>query len=294
MAKKMRSSPMDRGFGIICYSIVVLFSLIVLLPFWTLIMDAFSSDIGNMGARFWIKKFTLDAWHDVFSQKNLGYYYANTVFVTVVGTLFTVTTTYLAAYPLSKPNMPFNRTITFLMLITMYFSGGLIPMYIVCKTLGLLNTRWILILFGSFSVYNIILIRTNFQSGLPEEMREAAAIDGCSNSRFFFQFALPLSKAIIAVISLYVAVGYWNNYYNALVYVTDRDKQPLQLYLKQLLTVSIGNEANGEADETALINQLSQIVRYAVIVLSTIPIMCMYPFLQKYFVQGVMIGSLKG
>ena len=291
-----RMSAGDRAVNFVFYLFLIILCILCAYPVWyTLVASISGPTYVNSGAFILIPQdIQFAAYRYAFNQPQLWRGYGNTIMYTVCGTMLALFICLPAGYSLSRKDLPFRGLIMALFVFTMYFSGGLIPMYIVCKTLGLLNTRWILILFGSFSVYNIILIRTNFQSGLPEEMREAAAIDGCSNSRFFFQFALPLSKAIIAVISLYVAVGYWNNYYNALVYVTDRDKQPLQLYLKQLLTVSIGNEANGEADETALINQLSQIVRYAVIVLSTIPIMCMYPFLQKYFVQGVMIGSLKG
>lgn len=291
-----RMSTGDKIVNYVFYIILFLLCLLCAYPVWyTLVASISGPTYVNSGAFILFPKdIQFTAYDYAFHQPQLWRGYGNTILYTVCGTLLALFTCLPAGYALSRKDLPFRGIIMGLFVFTMYFSGGLIPMYIVCKTLNLLNTRWILILFGSFSVYNIILIRTNFQSGIPEEMREAASIDGCSNTRFFFQFALPLSKAIIAVIALYVAVGYWNNYYNALVYVTDRDKQPLQLYLKQLLTVSIGNEANGEAEETAMINQLSQIVRYAVIVISTAPIMCLYPFLQKYFVQGVMIGSLKG
>ena len=181
-----------------------------------------------------------------------------------------------------------------LITFTMYFNGGLIPTYIVCSALHLTNTRLLLIFLGSVTAYNIILIRTFCSSSIPDELREAAFIDGCSNTRFFFMFVIPLSKAIIAVISLYIAVAHWNNYYNALVYTTDASLQPLQLYLRHLLLMTTGTESIMESDANAEVLRLVQTVRYAVIVLSALPIMCLYPFLQKYFVQGVMIGSIKG
>ena len=164
----------------------------------------------------------------------------------------------------------------------------------VCSALHLTNTRLLLIFLGSVTAYNIILIRTFCSSSIPDELREAAFIDGCSNTRFFFMFVIPLSKAIIAVISLYIAVAHWNNYYNALVYTTDASLQPLQLYLRHLLLMTTGTESIMESDANAEVLRLVQTVRYAVIVLSALPIMCLYPFLQKYFVQGVMIGSIKG
>ncbi len=188
----------------------------------------------------------------------------------------------------------FAGSIMVVFAFTMYFGGGLIPTYIVCSKLHLVNTRWILILLGSVSVYNIILIRTFCGSTIPNELREAAVVDGCSNSRFFFTFVLPLSKAIIAVVALYIAVAHWNNYYNALVYTTDTSLHPLQLYLRQLLLITMGTDSVSDPDALKEIQDMILTIRYAVIVISTLPIMCLYPFLQKYFVQGVMIGSLKG
>ena len=291
MAKKMRSSPMDRGFGIVCYSIVVLFSLIVLLPFWTLIMDAFSGDIGNMGARFWIKKFTLDAWHDVFSQKNLGYYYANTVFVTVVGTLFTVTTTYLAAYPLSKPNMPFNRTITFLMLITMYFSGGLIPTYLLYKDIGLHDSLWVMILPSMFSAYYILVMR-NFLTDNLVELEESAKLDGANDYIIAFRIFLPLAKPIIATIALWSAVGQWNAWYAPMIYITTPTRQVMQVILRRMLidaqTAALFDDGLNEVKVS------EDSVKAVSILITILPIICTYPFAQKYFIKGLTSGAVKG
>ena len=291
MAKKMRSSPMDRGFGIICYSIVVLFSLIVLLPFWTLIMDAFSGDIGNMGARFWIKKFTLEAWHDVFTQKNLGYYYANTVFVTVVGTLFTVTTTYLAAYPLSKPNMPFNRTITYLMLITMYFSGGLIPTYLLYKDIGLHDNLWVMILPSMFSAYYILVMR-NFLTDNLVELEESAKLDGANDYVIAFRIFLPLAKPIIATIALWSAVGQWNAWYAPMIYITTPTKQVMQVILRRMLidaqTAALFDDGLNEVKVS------EDSVKAVSILITILPIICTYPFAQKYFIKGLTSGAVKG
>lgn len=291
-----RMSMGDKIVNSVFYVFLSVLMILCAYPVWyTLVASISSPTYINSGAFIlWPKGLQFDAYAYAFRQEHLWVGYGNTIMYTVCGTLLALCICLPAGYALSRKDLPFRGVIMGLFVFTMYFGGGLIPMYIVCKTLNLLNTRLILILFGSVSVYNIILIRTNFQAGIPEEMREAASIDGCSNSRFFFQFVLPLSKAIIAVIALYVAVGYWNNYYNALVYVTDRDKQPLQLYLRQLLMVSIDNGTTSDPEEQAWMNQLAQVVRYAVIVISTLPIMCMYPFLQKHFVHGVMIGSLKG
>ena len=237
-------------------------------------------------------KFT--AYEYAFSQKQLWVGYGNTIIYTLGGTLFGLAISLPCGYALSRRDMEGRGLIMGLITFTMYFNGGLIPTYIVCSALHLTNTRLLLIFLGSVTAYNIILIRTFCFSSIPDELREAAFIDGCSNTRFFFMFVIPLSKAIIAVISLYIAVAHWNNYYNALVYTTDASLQPLQLYLRHLLLMTTGTESIMESDANAEVLRLVQTVRYAVIVLSALPIMCLYPFLQKYFVQGVMIGSIKG
>jgi len=213
---------------------------------------------------------------------------------TVGGTVLGLICSLTAGYSLSRKDLPFRNLIMMLLVFTMYFHGGMIPTYLVVKNLGLINTRAVLIILGSVSVYNIILIRTFFQSNLPDELHEAATIDGCGNFRFFVQFALPLSKAIIAVIALYLAVGYWNSYYNALVYTTNNNLKPLQLFIREMLMQSNSTPDFADAELAAQHMLMLQVIKYAVIVVATVPIMCVYPFLQKYFVQGVMIGSVKG
>ena len=200
-----------------------------------------------------------------------------------------------AGYVLSRKDLVGGSIIMKLLVFTMYFSGGLIPTFLVAKGLNLVNTRMIVILLDCVSVYNIILIRNFCESNVPDELHEATEIDGCDNFRFFFQFVIPLSKAIIAVIVLYLAVGYWNSYYNALVYLNDPAKKPLQLILHEMLmSTSMNATEVGDAEMAGLYMQMVRVVKYAVIVVATAPIMCVYPFLQKYFVQGVMIGAVKG
>lgn len=286
----------DRIVNLCFYIILALIIAVCAYPIWYVLVASISdSTYVNSGAFILFPKgIQFDAYKYAFEQEQLWLGYLNTIIYTVCGTLFGLMVCLPCGYALSRKKLPGSGIIMAIFVFTMYFGGGLIPTYIVSSTLKLINTRWILILFGSVSVYNIILIRTFFSSNIPEEMREAAFIDGCSNGRFFLQFALPLSAAIVAVIALYIAVGHWNNYYNALVYTTDRKIQPLQMYLRQLLLISVGNEDTADPDTQAKMNQLVQVIRYAVIVLSSALIMCLYPFLQKYFVQGVMIGSLKG
>ena len=291
-----RVSRGDRIINIAFYLILGVLSLICVYPLWYAAVASISgSTYVNSGAFILLPRgMHFDAYQYAFGQKQLWIGYRNTIFYTVGGTLFGLAVCLPAGYALSRRDLPYRGVLMGFLVFTMYFSGGLIPTYIVCHTLKLTNTPWILMILGSVSVYNMILIRTFFSSSIPDELREAAFIDGCSNTRFFFQFALPLSKAIIAVIALYIAVAHWNSYYNALVYTTDRNLQPLQMYLRQILLISIDNDDTADPETLAHIRQLVTVVRYAVIVLSSLPIMCLYPFLQKYFVQGVMIGSLKG
>ncbi|MBE5770284.1 MAG: carbohydrate ABC transporter permease [Clostridia bacterium] len=286
----------DRLVNTIFYIILLVIIVVCAYPIWyTIVASVSDATYVNSGAFILLPKGVhFEAYQYAFAQKDLWNGYVNTILYTVAGTIFGLALCLPCGYALSRKDLPFRGIIMGLFVFTMYFSGGMIPTYLVINKLNLVNTRLILIILGSVSVYNMILIRTFFSSSIPDEMREAAFIDGCSNTRFFVQFALPLSKAIIAVIALYIAVAHWNNYYNALVYTTDRHIQPLQLYLRRLLLVSIDNESTDNPEEQMKFIQLVQVVRYAVIVMSTLPIMCLYPFLQKYFVQGVMIGSLKG
>lgn len=293
---KIKYSNSDRIFGFVNGALLCLLMFVLIYPMYFCLVASFSDPdaVAKGTVTLWPQGFTLDAYRFAMEQSSIWTGYANTIYYTLFGTIWNLFLTIPCAYFMSKKNLPGHGFFAWYFLIPMYFGGGMIPTYIVANTLNLVNTRLIMILFGSISVYNIILIRTFFSSNIPDEMREAAFIDGCTNTRFFMQFAMPLSKAIIAVIALYIAVGHWNNYYTALVYTTDRSIQPLQLYLRRLLLISVDNGETADPNEAAQMTQLVQVIRYAVIVISTLPIMCLYPFLQKYFVQGVMIGSLKG
>lgn len=291
-----RQSLMDNIVNGVFYCILAIFIMICVYPIWYVIVASVSDGTYvNSGALIILPKdIQFVAYDYAFHQRQLWVGYGNTIFYTVFGTLLGLAICLPCGYALSRKDMPGRGIIMGIFAFTMYFSGGLIPTYIICSKLNLVNTRLLLVLLGSVSVYNMILIRTFCASNIPDELREAAFIDGCSNSRFFFMFVIPLSKAIISVIALYIAVAHWNSYYNALVYTTDSSLHPLQLYLRQLLLLSTGSETVIDPDMSAEMMRLVQTVRYAVIVLSALPIMCLYPFLQKYFVQGVMIGSLKG
>lgn len=297
MAKNtsIRLCRQDRILNVCLYVLLGIFLILCAYPvYFVLLASVSNATVVNSGKLLlWPEGFHITGYQFVFSDQRIMTGYLNTIIYTVGGTVLGLICCLLAGYSLSRHDLPGRGIIMALMVFTMYFGGGLIPTYIVIKNLHLVDTRALMIILGSVSVYNIILIRTFFQSNLPTELQEAAFIDGCSNTRFFFQFALPLSKAIIAVIALYLAVGYWNSYFNALIYLNTNSKKPLQIFLRDLLLSEQTNDvADGELASDY--KRMVQVVKYAVIVVATAPIMCMYPFLQKYFVKGVMIGSIKG
>ena len=292
-----RQSIGDKVVNVIFYIILGFFVILCFYPVWYAFLASFSDPTYINSGKLIIlpRGLTFGAYKYALAQRQLWLGYANTILYTVAGTLFGLIVCLPAGYALSRNDLPFRKIIMALFVFTMYFGGGLIPTYIVASTLHLVNTRWILIMFGSVSVYNMILIRTFCGSTIPEELREAASMDGCSNTRFFFTFVLPLSKAIIAVISLYYAVGHWNAYFNAFIYLSDYKKYPLQVFLRDILIMNeVAENATGtEADMLAERQGMADVLKYALIVVSTAPILCIYPFVQKYFVQGVLIGSLK-
>ena len=288
----------DKLFIIITRLLLLLFLLIVAYPVYFVVIASFTEPVYvNSGEMLLFPKgFTTIGYSQVFRDMRIWQSYANTILYAACGTFFGLAVSVPAGYALSAVRLPGRNILMALLVFTMYFSGGLIPTYLVIKGLHLTNTRILLIIMGSVSVYNIILIRSFFANTLPRELQDAAFIDGCGNAGYFFRIALPLSKAIIAVIALYVAVAHWNSYFNAMIYVTDRAKQPLQLYLREILLMSQNTASLTEMDPQAAaqLNRMVEVIKYGVIVVSTVPIICVYPFLQKYFVKGIMIGSIKG
>ena len=211
-----------------------------------------------------------------------------------MGTAINVVLTVCAAFALSKKTLPGRNLFTFLFTFTMLFSGGIIPTYLQLRSLGIINTRWALLLPGAVSVYNMVVTRT-FIGNVPAELSEAAQIDGCSDARYFVSILLPLSKAIIAVISLYYAVGHWNAYFNALLYLSDRTLYPLQVFLCDILVLNaVEVSSTMDPEEARALEGMRDLLKYSMIVVSTVPILCVYPAIQKYFAKGVMVGSLKG
>jgi putative aldouronate transport system permease protein len=291
----MKKSRQDRIVDIIIHTIAVLMILAIIYPLWFIIIASFSNpaDVANGNVWVWPKKWVLDGYRELFKQAAIWRSYANTIIYTLTGTLVALLVNITAGYAMSRKDMIGRKWINLFYIIPMFISGGLIPIYLVVKDFNLIDSFWVMIVPFSVSTYNIIVARTFFNSSLPEGLWESAQIDGCGSIRYFIQFALPLSKAIIAVIGLWTAVGIWNSWFNALIYLQSENLQPLQLLLRRILisNQSLLGAATGEM--ASELRRLSDMMKYASIVVSTIPIMCLYPFLQKYFNQGVMIGAIK-
>lgn len=294
---RIRPPISDRILVSVIYVILFGVLIVVAYPLYFVLIASFTDPVYVNSGQFLLYpvKITTLGYKSVFSDTRIFTGYLNTLIYTIGGTVLGLSACLPAGYALSRRDLPARGIIMAIMVFTMYFSGGLIPTYLVVRNLGLTNSRFGMMLIGSVGVYNIILIRTFFQNSLPTELHEAAFIDGCSNARFFFAIALPLAKAIIAVIALYIAVAYWNAYFNAMIYLTDSKKFPLQLILREILLVNQTEQfAAADAEGAAQAATMVQVVKYGIIVISSLPIICLYPFLQKYFVKGVMIGSLKG
>jgi putative aldouronate transport system permease protein len=293
-----KESHGDHIFEIVNYCIVTLFFLAVLYPLIYVLSCSISSpDLVATGkVIFFPKGVTLAGYKRVFQDSNILLGYKNTLFYTAVGTLINLFVTVPAGYALAKKELPGRNLFMYFFLFTMYFSGGMIPTFLLVKSLGLYNTRTILLILGAFNTYNCIICRTFF-AAIPKELEEAAEIDGSSRFRTFLQIILPTSQALLGVMVLYFAVAHWNSYFSALMYVSDDKIKPLQLFLRKILILQEASSSmlDGMDDEViAEQTKLRELIKYSVIVVSSLPVLILYPFLQKYFVQGIMIGSLKG
>lgn len=297
MGIHIKLSRGDRIYYGIAYTVVSLLTLLVLYPLVYIVSASFSTAAAVNAGRVTLLPVdpTLYNYEAVLRYPSVYLGYRNTLFYTFAGTFVNIVVTMLCAYPLARRGFSGRKPFTFLFTFTMIFSGGMIPNYILMRNLRILNTVWVMLLPGALSVHNMIVTRTFLQSTIPEELLEASKLDGCSDAQYFFRVVLPLSKAILAVITLYYAVGHWNAYFSAFLYLSDRNLYPLQIFLRQIL---VQNQFDAEIitdPEMALqLQGLQNVLKYAIIVVATAPLMCFYPFVQKHFVKGVMIGSLKG
>ncbi|MGI5900426.1 MAG: carbohydrate ABC transporter permease [Christensenellales bacterium] len=292
-SRSIKKSTGENIFNIFNITIMISMCAITLYPFWHVICGSLSSPaklMAHSGALIKPLDFTLLSYERMLSNPRVWTGYGNTIFYVVVGTLFNIFLTILAAYGLSRKGCMLNRGIALMIVFTMYFGGGLIPTYLLIKNLGMLETRWALIIPGALSTYNMIILRTAM-AAIPDSLEESAMLDGASRFVTLFRIILPLVVPTLAVLILYYSVGHWNSWFPAAIYLSKTpSKQPLQLYLRQVLIENNVDEISGDSDQVGI----AQTLKYAVIVIATLPILLLYPFLQKYFVKGVMVGSLKG
>ncbi|MFB5662672.1 carbohydrate ABC transporter permease [Alteribacillus sp. HJP-4] len=295
-SNRVRDSLSDRIFvgGIYVFLVVIL--LIVLYPLVYIVSSSFSSPEAVTAGKVWLwpVDFSLAGYKEVLTNSNVLRGFMNSIFYTTAYTFIAVTLTVIFAYPLSRKSFYGRNFLMFFIIFTMLFYGGLIPEYLVVQQLGMLDTVWAILIPKAMAVWQIIIARTFFQSTVPEELVEASEMDGCSSLRFLWSVVIPISKPIIAVLALMYAVFQWNSYFDAMIFLKSEELFPLQLHLREILITQTQSGASMDVGEQMERNQLANLMRYSLIVVSSLPVLIIYPFAQKYFVQGMLIGSVKG
>ncbi|MGO4268987.1 carbohydrate ABC transporter permease [Paenibacillus sp. TAF58] len=299
MLKKtaIRESQGDRLFLLGIYMLLTVVLIVVLFPLIFIVSSSFSSPQAVVSGKVWLfpVEFTLEGYKAVFRNPQIVSGYMNSLFYAVAGTAVNVALTVMLAYPMARKTFYGRNFIMVLLVITMMFDGGLIPFYLVVKNLNLLDSRWAMILPGAMAVFQVIVARTFFQTTIPDEIAEAAELDGCSDIRFITSIVLPLSKPILAVLTLMYAVGHWNAYFDALIFLKSPNLFPLQIVLRNILILNtIDATMVSKVDQMLAQQGLKDLLKYSLIVVASAPVLIIYPFVQKHFVKGVMIGSLKG
>lgn len=291
----------DRWFDLAVNLLLLCIVAAVFYPlYFVLIASVSEPDAVNSGLVLWHPAgFTLEGYEQILGNDRIWRGYLNSMIYMIGGSSLAVCTTALAGYALSHRHMAGRFVIIRIMVFTMYFNGGLIPLYLIVKQVGLVNNPLVVVILGSVSVYNIILVRSFYESNIPHELSEAAYIDGCGDGRFYFQVALPLSKPILAVMAIFYGVTYWNSYMYPLIFLNNADDYPLQIVLKDILIASQSMASSSDIlsldpQEQLRLERSAQLVKYGVILVSSLPVILLYPFAQKFFVKGVMIGSIKG
>ena len=294
---KINETRQDKVFNVINMIILWIVLILVAYPLIYVLSASFSNPQAVSSGKVWLwpVDFTLRGYEVVFQHPDIVRGFLNPIYITVLGTVVQVIITIMAAYPLSRKTLYGKGVITLFFTFTMFFGGGLIPTFILINNLGLYNTYWALILPGAVGVYNVIVARTFFQTTIPEDLFEAGQLDGCSDFRFLISVVLPLSKPIIAVLVMFYAVGHWNSYFGPMIYLADKQLYPLQIVLRNIL---VQNQFDSQMmmDVASMEQQkgLAELIKYSVIVVSSLPMLILYPFIQKHFVKGVMIGAIKG
>lgn len=295
--RRIKQSPADILFDVIVYLSMIFAFVVVVYPLLYILSCSFSDRLAVTGGKVWLFPVqpTLFAYNVVFAYNKVWLGYMNSIVYMVLGTFFGVLVTILAAYPLARKGLVGKKFFSWLFLFTMLFNGGLIPTYLWIKNLHMLDTVWVMVLPGACSAWNIIIMRTYFQSSIPAELYESAELDGCSDFGTLIRIVLPLSGAVIAVISLFFAVWLWNSYFSALIYLTNENKFPLQIVLRDILIMNDSNSGMiKDIDDMMRKQGIADVLRYVLIVVASAPLLIIYPFVQRYFIKGVMLGSLKG
>lgn len=297
MRQKVRCGGSDMIFYLISFLILSFIFITVLYPIMFVVASSFSSGTAVTGGKvfLWPVDFSLEGYKIVFNNKDIMNGFINSVIYTVSGTAINICITMIAAYALSRSDLPGVNAIMLLFTFTMFFGGGMIPNYMLIQRLGMIDTVWALIVPGALGVYNMIIARTFIMNNIPGELLDAAQMDGCGDISFFIRIVLPLSKAVMAVLVLFYGVGHWNSYFSPMLYLNTRKLFPLPIYLKEILISNQIDPSTVTDPELQMrIAQTADVIKYALIVVTTVPVMLIYPFIQKYFVKGVMIGSIKG
>ena len=293
---KLYRTPADRILFALTWILLIFIMIVILVPVLFIIASSFSSpDAVSAGKVFLLPvDFTLVGYSVIFKSPNIMRGFINSVGYTVVGTAVSVTMTLFAGYPLSRKDLKIRGPVMFLFTVTMFFSGGMVPTYLVVSKLGLIDTFWAMVIPSAMGVWNVILIKTYIQTSIPQEIFESASIDGCSDWKYFIHMVIPLSKPIIAVMVLLYAVGKWNDFFSGLLYFNDSSRYPLQMILRNILILNDSGSIQMSLAEQMSRQSLKTQMQYSLIIVSSIPVMILYPFIQKYFVQGIMVGSIKG
>jgi len=293
---KLPKTKGDIAFDIGNYTLISILLLLVLYPLYFVVTASVTDpDLVYSGKLLFLpEQITLDGYKRLLSEASIWLGFSNSLLYTVVGTTINVVLTVSAGYALSRTDLVGRNLFMFLLVFTMFFSGGLIPTYLLVKDLGMLNTIWAMVIPNAVSVFNVIITRTFFQSNIPGEVLESAMIDGCTNMKFFFKIAIPLALPIVAVMVLFYAVGHWNSYFQALIYLKSNDMQPIQVILRNILIMNEGSDLQNMVDGSQEQQKRMELMKYAIIIVSSLPVLILYPFLQRYFVKGALVGSLKG
>lgn len=296
MDKERTSNIPDKIFGAAVIILSILIFIIVAYPLWFIVIASISnSNLVNLGqVTFWPKDIRFYGYQQILEDSRIWKGYANTILYVVAGTALNMVVTMPAAYALSRRNFKARNVVMLYFVFTMFFSGGLVPLYMTVSSLHLISTKMILIIFIAVNTYNLIIARTFIQNSIPEDLYEAAVLDGCSHFTYFIKVVMPLSKAVNSVLILYYAVYHWNDYFNALIFNSKSENAPLQIVLREILLLNQAFASGNGGVQGGYGQSSADQVKYAVIIVSTVPILCVYPFIQKYFEKGVMIGAVKG